>query len=67
MARGMLVPQPGMEPTPPAMEVKSPNHWTARKALKTYILNERMMLLNINVSLSFFFFSLGILGFYFVS
>lgn len=53
MARGMLVPQPGIEPTPPAREVKSPNRWTARKALKTYILNKRMMLLNINV---FFFF-----------
>ena len=65
MAHGSLVPQTGIEPTPPAMEVKSPNHWTARKALTSYILNEWMILLNINVF--FFFLSLGILGFYFVS
>ena len=27
----ILVPQPGIEPMPPAMEAWSPNHWTARE------------------------------------
>ena len=27
----VLVPGPGMEPVPPAVEVWSPNHWTARE------------------------------------
>ena len=31
-ACGILVPQPGMEPMPPAVEARSPNHWTAREA-----------------------------------
>ena len=30
-ACGILVPQPGIEPMPPAVEVQSPNHWTARE------------------------------------
>ena len=30
-AYGILVPQPGIEPIPPAMEVYSPNHWIARE------------------------------------
>ena len=30
-ACGILVPQPGMEPVPPAAEAQSPNHWTARE------------------------------------
>lgn len=29
-ACGILVPQPGIEPGPPAVEVRKPNHWTAR-------------------------------------
>ena len=28
----ILVPQPEIKPTPPAMEVQSPNHWTNREA-----------------------------------
>ena len=28
---GILVPRPGFEPVPPAVEVQSPNHWTARE------------------------------------
>ena len=28
---GILVPQPGIKPMPPAVEVWSPNHWTARE------------------------------------
>ena len=31
MACGILVPQPGMEPAPPAVEVQSLNHWTTRE------------------------------------
>ena len=30
-ARGILVPQPGIEPTPPGVEAQSPNHWTTRE------------------------------------
>ena len=28
MECGILVPQPGIEPTPPAVEAQSLNHWT---------------------------------------
>ena len=28
---GILVPQPGIEPTPSALEVQSFNHWTTRE------------------------------------
>ena len=31
MACKMLVPQPGMEPMPPAVEMWSLNHWTTRE------------------------------------
>ena len=31
MACGILVPQPGIKPTPPAVEAQSRNHWTARE------------------------------------
>ena len=30
-ACGILVLQPGMEPAPPAVEARSPNHWTTRE------------------------------------
>ena len=30
-ARGILVPQTGIEPTAPALEARSLNHWTARE------------------------------------
>ena len=30
-ACGILVPRPGIEPMPPAVEVWGPNHWTARE------------------------------------
>ena len=32
MAFGLLVPQPGIEPTPPAMEVLDLNHWEVPSA-----------------------------------
>ena len=31
MACGTLVYQPGMEPMPPAVEMRNLNHWTARE------------------------------------
>ena len=31
-ACGILVPRPGMELAPPALEAQSLNHWTARKS-----------------------------------
>ena len=31
MACRILVPRPGIEPMPPAVEAQSPNHWTARE------------------------------------
>ena len=31
MAYGMSVPQPGIEPVAPELEVQSPNHWDARE------------------------------------
>ena len=30
LSRGILVPQPGTEPEPPALEARSLNPWTAR-------------------------------------
>ena len=35
MACGILVPQPGIEPAPPAEEVQSRNHWTAMESEET--------------------------------
>ena len=32
--RGILVPQPGIEPVPPAGEARSPDHWPARIPLQ---------------------------------
>ena len=29
----ILVPLPGIKPSPPVLEVRSPNHWTTRKSL----------------------------------
>ena len=37
----VLVSQPESEPTPPAMEARSPNHWTAREVPGPFILFER--------------------------
>ena len=31
MACGILVPQPGIEPLYPGVEMQSPNHWTTRE------------------------------------
>ena len=42
-AYGMLVPQPGFGPTPPALEVWSLNYWTARKVPELPILKMRKL------------------------
>ena len=34
MAYGILGPQLGIEPVPPALEAQSPNLWSTRKVLK---------------------------------
>ena len=36
MACGILVPQPGIEPTPPELEASSLNYWTAREVPLRY-------------------------------
>ena len=33
---GFLVPRPGMEPAPPAVEAQSLNHWPAREVPNSY-------------------------------
>ena len=40
MACGILVPGPGMEPTPPALEAWGINHWLTRKSNKMIILKQ---------------------------
>ena len=37
-AYGILVPWPEIEPTPPALEAQSLNHWTARKSLLIFLI-----------------------------
>ena len=39
VAYGILVPQPGIEPAPPALEGQSLNHWTTREAPETFHFN----------------------------
>ena len=43
MACGILVPQPGIRPVPPAMKVWSPNHGTTREFLIISILDKRKL------------------------
>ena len=38
MANGILVPQPGIEPVPPAVKELSLNHWTTRELPRWQIL-----------------------------
>ena len=40
VACGILVPWPGIKPVPPAVEVWSPNHWTAREVPRFLFLKE---------------------------
>ena len=40
MARGILVPQPGIEPLSPAVEAQSLNHWTAKEVPRFYLFKE---------------------------
>ena len=41
MASGILIPQPGIEPVSPAVEVQSVNHWTTREVSR--VLNSRLI------------------------
>ena len=34
LARGIVVPRPGIEPMPLAVKARSPNHWTIRESLQ---------------------------------
>ena len=43
MVCGILVPRPGIEPTPPALEVWSLNHWTTREVPNVFILRRVML------------------------
>ena len=38
LACGILVPQPGIEPMPPAVEAWSPNHWPIREFPEHFVL-----------------------------
>ena len=38
-ACGILAPQPGIEPTPPALEGEVLNHWTTREVPKLHLKN----------------------------
>ena len=40
MACGILVTRPGIETVPPAVEARSPNHWTTREVLKLLNLDD---------------------------
>ena len=44
MAYGILVPCPGIEPAPPAMEAWSLNHWTTMQVSLFTFLKRRMYL-----------------------
>ena len=63
MAYGTLVPQPGIELMPPALEAWSLNHWTAREVpkdfnLKTTFLNILHSKLETLISpISFYFYN----------
>ena len=39
MACRILVPQPGVEPTPPSVEVGIPSHWTAREFPRVFFVD----------------------------
>ena len=48
MACGIIVPRPGIKPAPPAFEVQSLNHWTAREVpriLTLYSLKNKVIIL----------------------
>ena len=38
-ACGIFVPRPGIKPVPPALEVRSLNHWTSREVPRTLFSN----------------------------
>ena len=50
MAYGILVLRPGIEPTGPALEAQSLNHWTARGVLLTAIFHAGVCKLSVVTS-----------------
>ena len=42
VAHGILVPQPGIEPMPPALEVWSLNHWTTREVSRSFFFKQEI-------------------------
>ena len=44
MTLRILVPQPGMEPLPPAVETRNLNHWTAREVPIFLIISQHLAL-----------------------
>ena len=47
MPCGLLVPRPGIEPTPPALEAQSLNQWTAREVPDQSLLIPQLVLLHL--------------------
>ena len=39
---GILVPQPGIKPVPPAVEVQSSNHWTTKEVPELFLLKKSL-------------------------
>ena len=52
-ASGILVPQPGMEPKPPAVKVQSPNHWTTRDVPQSVLLMQEISSMTLSDGLTF--------------
>ena len=45
MACGILIPQPGIKPLPPALEACSLNHWTTREVPDEFTLKREISFL----------------------
>ena len=70
VACGILVPLPGIDPAPPAMEAQSLNHWTAREVPPSmYLLNLEFVLFmsqkknSLLISLSLFSLCRSLIGY----
>ena len=62
---GNLVPQPGIRPAPPTLEVQSLNHWTAREIPYSIILKKKNFYLKfpiINIIFKNYLFIYGCVG-----
>ena len=52
-ASGILVPQPGIEPKPPAVNVQSPNRWTTRDVPQSILLMQEISSMTLSDGLTF--------------